>query len=484
MRFGLDDSGPVAEPRSRPLPIGILDKTDEPLEYSSALPVELLNTTLAQLNTLQLLAHKQNDQKRRDRLSSIVESGRVRNSQISTAIDNQILLERQSLDNEVQRIIEHQAKLLREAEERRQAELERKRQQEELERQEEERRKKEAEEAARKQREADERAAEEKRVQAEAEKAEAQRKLKEKLRQAKEEAARRANGLTNMADVEKNVVKYKQDIEDIKKSVVAPMSTNAALKKNVGVVKRKLNVKFGQLSMSRRQLESVSRDAIELAKYTVKDPLAYNWILNFIAKAIVAQAEAEVTVKPSAAVPLALLALNLLDGLDGLYYYLCARFAKKCSFILGYTCAIDTEEGRVRMGWKRSDGKWESEVKYEERVGGICSVWAVMSRLSNSDKYPFFSMASEWTFMARMLNTNKALLSNVHYVVFCNWWEAAAEQLVSKYGKQALKGLLLAVGGWSQLGKTKSFPAATRLIILGDDFRSTRSFNLLKDMEY
>lgn len=459
-----------------------------PLRNEQTLAIELLNTTLSRMNKLLIMKAEDTIAQRREQLNTLFDAGRLQNKYIEQVVHANLASERDLQKKEINKIIEHQEKLRREEEARQKAlqEEKQRKEREEAERikREKEEAKRKEEEAARKKLEEEKKAAEAKKLQEEKEKTEAQLKLKEKLRKAKEEASRRAaGGFTVPAEVEKEVFKYRQDVQDIKKNIVGEMDRNKELKKSAGVVKRKLNVKFGQLSSSMRQLNIISREVVELVNQTRSNDLVYQWVLNFIAKAIVAQAEAEVIVQPAAAIPLARLALFLLEGLDGLYYYLCARFAKKCALVLGYTCSIDTEEGRTRMGWKRSDEKWEPEVKYDERMGGIAAVWAVMARLGgNETKFPFFNMAAEWRFMARMLNTNKELISNVHYGVFCNWWEAAAAYLVKAYGNQAMKGLQLAVGDWAAYGKLKSYPAATRLSILGEDYATKGSFNLLKEM--
>lgn len=308
-------------------------------------------------------------------------------------------------------------------------------------------------------------------------------KLREKIIKEQEAAARKAKGFTDFNEIETQLVQYRKKIDFIKAEIVKPMNENKDLKKNVNALKRKINIKLGQLSNSMSQLNQISRDVASLAKLTSANALAYNWILNFISKAIVSQAETEVTVKPTAALPLARLSVYLLHDLDGLYDYLCPRFVKKCCFVIGYTCPIDTEEGRIRMGWRRTDNKWEPEVKYEERVGGICTVWAVMARLDPSTKFAFFSFDAEWKFAARMLNLERSLLSNVHYVIVSNWWEAAALMVVQQWGRQGLKLLLLLSRGWAKWGQDLTFPAATRLEILGDDYESKNNLNQLKEME-
>lgn len=442
-------------------------------------PIEMLTSALQGLEALRILKWEESTKSRRSRLENMYSQSKGVADAEMALFDAKLKQKLALQDQEVNRIIAHQEQLKKE-EQAKKEEAQRRLQEEEKQRKlaleckqkEEEERKKQAEEDARK-------------------KAEEQKKLddiaraerKEKIRLAKELAAKKSKGFTNILEVELQFAKYKKDIADIKINVVEELNKDKELKKHVNALKRKVNVKFGQLNNSVSHVQTICQEVVAQVNLTKNSPLAFKWLLNFISKAIVAQAEAEVTVKPTAALPLAMLANYLLQHLEGLDYFLCARFVKKCSFIIGYSCAIDTEEGRVRMGWKRSQEKWEDEVKYEERVGGICTVWAVMARLDSGDKFPFFSMDSEWRFLARMLNTEESLLTNTHYVVLSNWWEGAAQYVAQKYGKQAFKVLTLATDQWAAIGKSKRFPAATRFELLGEDMRLKNLFNLLKEME-
>lgn len=324
------------------------------------------------------------------------------------------------------------------------------------------------------------------------EKLEKERKEKEELekKRLKEEQERRAKensrsgkGFTNPTEVENEFLEYLARIPDIKSLVVQELAKQPELKKQVGTFKRKINVRFGQLSNSMNQLRSVTGHLVEAINSCKSEPLAYKWILNFVSKSIVSQAETEVTVKPDAAIPLARLALALLQQVDGLEYYLSARIIKKCSLVIGYSAKLDTEGGRIHMGWKKNDGEWEPEVKFEERIGGILTLWSVMAREGDALNFPLFTKEAQWKFLARVLNTDKKLLLDVHFVVVSNWWEAAAEAFVSSYGQQARKLLQLAATGFAALGSLNSFPAAMRLQILGEDLLQKNIFNTLKDME-
>ncbi|KAI5955433.1 hypothetical protein CANMA_004613 [Candida margitis] len=386
--------------------------------------------------------------------------------------------EKQRLEEEARRRRLEQERLQREEEERR--------------RKEEARRKAEQEriEAERKQREMEEKREKEEQlkreeaarlkaeqVEKDRKEAEAEKQRTEQLKQEQEQAT------TNFKSIEKQFLKYKQDIQDIKMQIVAPLDANRDLKKQVNQYKRKINPKFGQLSNSMSHTNTVSMEVYNLVLPTQSNQLVYKWILNFIAKAIIDQAETEVIVRPFAARPLAALAYFLLEKFPEFEYFLTARFIKKCPYILGYTCNIDSEEGRKRMGWKRNqDNKWEDDVKYDERVGGICTVWSVMTHHSNA-QIGIYSHTSSWQFVARTLNTDLNLIRNTHFELLANWWEATGGEFANVYGNQSKKLMYAMVGAFVDAVASRRFPAAARLRLLGEEWNNKGMIQGLKQME-
>lgn len=417
--------------------------------------------------------------------SSFVQNKTSADAAINTLIHNfERSLKLQS--SEVEQVIKQEEERQRVEQERKEREeRERKRREEEKRKRKEEegRRKKEEEERIRKENE------EKKRIEQEEEQKRTQKLQEMKQEKEKQEKialerkAKQEKGLTNFASVENDFQKYAKDIKDIKQNVVHALNQNKELKKAIGALKRKINPKFGQLSNSFNQLNIISSEVIQYVNDAKNmNELAFNWILNFMAKAIIAQAETEVTVKPTASLPLARLAYTLLSTYKEFEYYLTARVVKKCPFIIGYTCSIDSEEGRIRMGWKRNDNKWEDEVKYDERVAGICTVWAVMTRLE-AQSLSEYSIAASWRYLARTLNTDPNLLTNAHFACMGNWWDACAKEFLNCYSKQAYKLLHLLSIEWTNSVASKKFPAAARLLILGEEWLQNNNIESIKEME-
>lgn len=465
MRFGIPElaSTVTVTPQS----VAFLPQP--PLQSKHEVPLAALNDTLRRLDaiSLQKIPYQKTLGEAKRLSSRLVDERKFALGTVDKIFDGHL----ESLHQSVEAAIHAHEKSQREAEKHHEKK-------EEAKRKEEAQQKVEWEQAlqAKKQKEREEREA--------CEAQEAREKKEKDIREKKAAEATWATiGLTNFAEVEKEYRKYLDNISVIKTSVVMEVDKDPQLKRQVGSVKRKINVRMGQLSNSMTQLRDITRVLLTQINSCKTNLLGYNWILNFVAKAIVSQAETEVTVKPAAALPLARLAVALMDQAEDLYYYLSARIIKKCPLVIGYTSRLDTEQGRLDMGWKRRDDVWEPEVKYEERVGGILCLWAVMARLETARKYPLFTQEAQWRFLARIFNTEKKLVADVHFVVLCNWWEAAAQSFVLAYGSQAKKLLNLAYTKFVALGSPKKYAAATRLQVLGEDLFQRNNFNILKEME-
>jgi len=417
-----------------------------------------------------------------NRLMSVVkQSLDTQNDRVQTAIQREQERIRKEQELLRQQELERQERLLQEKKQK-QAEEEARKKQLEEKRQEELRIQKEKEMLEKKRLEE---LAREKELEAKRKQELEEQKKQAELEKAKQEElkAKQASSQTNFASIEKLFLKYKQDIADIKQNVVQKLQESPDVKKHANQLKRKINPKFGQLSNSFSQLKKITDEVVQYIQMAQGNELAYKWIMNFVAKAIIDQAETEVIVKPTAALPLARLSYQLLLTFPEFEYYLTARFVKKCPYIIGYSCTIETEEGRLRMGYKRKDNQWEDPVKYDERVSGICTVWSVMTRLTEFPQHPKYSFEASWSFLARLLNTDKKLLTNTHFAVTANWWDGAANNFLPKYGKQSQKLLSSVIQDWPLSVSDKKFPAAARLLILGEDWMNHNKIESLKEME-
>lgn len=300
--------------------------------------------------------------------------------------------------------------------------------------------------------------------------------------------AKSAKYITNRDSIESTFWSYKQKIQSIKDEIVLPIKmAQKPIKSPIMAQKRKINPKFGQLTNSWKQLQLIQNELATLINQckdaatstTNPSPLAFKWILNFVAKAIVHQSESEIGVKPESALPLARLTIFLLNQYPELSDFLMARFVKKCPYIIGYSSLQDTEQNRINMGWKRkNDGKWENDTTYDERMNGIITLYSTITRLNSvnlpdPDQSQLWNIESSWRFVARMANLPESLLTNTHFVILGGWWDACGGEFIKKYGNQSVKLLNLIANDMTNLVSEKKFVGAARLRILYEDWQMT-----------
>ncbi|ONH71462.1 Nucleoporin GLE1 [Pichia kudriavzevii] len=408
--------------------------------------------------------------KRKQKLDFLIKEEEERKRKIEEERRRKEEEERRRTEAEARRIKEEAEKKAREEAERKRREEEEKRKALEEEKRRVERLEKarrEQEEALKKQKEAEH---------------EAKRKLdaarkEEEEKKALEEAK---NSIVKPSEIEKLYMKYMDNIKVIEETILNPVREDKELKKVVGTHKRKINPKFGQLTNSQQQYFRLVTEIRDLILQTQSNELAYKWILNFVSDAIISQAETEVSVKPKSSLPLAKLTLNLMLLFPALRHYMLCKFYRSCPMLIGYSCSEDTEEGRGRMGWMRDEdtGKWENEVQHNERLSGISTLYSVITRLKVDQSYLGYDPSSmkhplpishSWIFLARMVDTPSALVTETHFVIVGSWWDACSREFLQAYGRQSAKLLRLIVEKWTRING-KSSAGRVRLQLLGEEW--------------
>lgn len=410
-----------------------------------------------------------------------------------------ILLLRNSFESKLRSLASKNKKQVEAVKERKRREeeerLKRKVEEEHKIKEEEDRLRKEAEDRKRREEEERKRNEEEDRVRSDKEKRlQAEARLKEEQFKLKQEkyASNREKELTNFNEIEKLFTHYKMKIKEIKNEIVEPVKNgDKSMKAILSKHKRKINPKFGQLTNSNTQLHNVCNELIKLVDETKVDQLSYLWVLNFISKAIVSQAETEVRVKPESSLPLGKLCIILMIKYDELKELLLARFVKKCPYVIGYSCSIDTEEGRLRMGWKRNDGtKWEEDTTYDERMSGMVTLYSVITRLpipveyssNNQTPHPI-PISESWKLLARFCNVDKELLTNTHFIIIGAWWDATAKEFLEKYNSQGAKLLKLVGTNLISSVSDQKYIGAARLSILFEEWITSNTIKSFPRMD-
>ncbi len=408
-------------------------------------------------------------------------------------IKKRIVIRRESVQNVISKVQEERKRKAKEEEDaRRKAEDIEKKRIEEQKRKvaEEKKRKEEEEEAERKRKELEKKRKDEieKKRRDEIEKKQKEEENKKK-KQEEEEKLKKASkvGFKNSREIEREFLKQKQKIQDIKININEKVKQQKELKKVTFNIKRMTNIKFGQLTTEKKQMDVEFNVIMKILSQIQGNQLVYHWILNSMAKAIVAQAASEVMASPPKSLPLATFTTMLIVKHPELYEFLEARFVKRCPYVIGYCCSIDTEEGRYRMGWRKEKDVWEDEAKYRDRMVGICTVWSVLTRIQSSGEFaqsqPPFPISKSWSFLARQLNLSVDLLTDVNFAVVLAWWDSTAKEFLTAYGKQAEKLLKSVCYDWTDTVSGKSFPYAISLRLIGDDWFTKRKMASFKPME-
>ncbi|PVU96068.1 hypothetical protein BB559_002519 [Furculomyces boomerangus] len=184
--------------------------------------------------------------------------------------------------------------------------------------------------------------------------------------------------------------KYFGELVKIKTILGPKIKQNQILKKLCFETKRKINLRIGQLTNNKSQINQANHIHEYLSSIKRNSEDAYTWLLNLTAKSLIKQAETEVSVKTTVCYPLAHVTVLLFRIHTGLID------------MEGET----TDEYRKRLGYTRSyeDNKWESQFKYEERMCGIIAYYtAILQTTPNgfSNPYPIYH---GWKWISRILN--------------------------------------------------------------------------------
>ncbi|EDR10205.1 uncharacterized protein LACBIDRAFT_318370 [Laccaria bicolor S238N-H82] len=299
-------------------------------------------------------------------------------------------------------------KKAREEEERlaKEAELKR-RLEEEKKKEEEERKRKEAEEAQRlvddkkKKEEEEERA----RITEEKEKTE---------RLKAEQEQRNAMGMTT---AEHDWNKARDNLVHLKGKAMKFVKSNPELKAEWGKGRRQITPKIGQLTNDEGAITRISNQLVEIIRPSngpAHHPAVYAALLSSLAKAILLQAETEVTAEKRSAMPLAKVAFNLLDTLDHFPEIFFAKLVQRVGSwpIPAVVPAVDIDgkpwENRSKvMGYRKSENSddLESPAEYGNRVSGIMRVYFHILKIPPRQQplKPMFQLPRYWIWFARLI---------------------------------------------------------------------------------
>ncbi|KAG0146613.1 hypothetical protein CROQUDRAFT_671026 [Cronartium quercuum f. sp. fusiforme G11] len=260
--------------------------------------------------------------------------------------------------------------------------------------------------------------------------------------------------------VKDNYDKWNHAMQQIKQNVLPAVSSNESYKSLCRQAKRKITPKVGQLTMSSKKIENVIMelgDVLQQTKAENRD--VYIWSCNHLAKALIKQAETEVTAKLGTVYPLARVVIGLiLVGYVELGDVLMARMVKKCYFVAAYRPlplpGQSKEDYRKQLGYLPETAQEETSVQHGTRMAGILALYAALCQTDPLDVVPSLRgqvtpeqvkrippqlrLDSCWTWFSHILKLPIVQFQSTPKLL-STFIEVAGERMHQVYGRQWLK---------------------------------------------
>ncbi|KAI9465815.1 GLE1-like protein-domain-containing protein [Lactarius psammicola] len=306
------------------------------------------------------------------------------------------------------------------------------------------------EEAARAAKEAEE-------AKARADQEEAARKEAEKVELAKAqalEAQAQERDALGMTTPDQDWREARLALKQLKSGPIARVKADRESKKIWNDIRRKITPRVGQLTNEPAVIASISQQIVQtLRPQTALPPDVYFASLSSLAKAILLQAETEVTAEKRSAKPIAQLTLNSISALDG---FSVVFWAKLCQRTGGWAVPVLVPSKDVDgtpftpVTHRKASGLREEEtsVDHTTRVAGIMRVYFSLLLLPPSRPLPReFHLSRFWTFVARLVGQPALLRSALATQLLSVALEVGGAHARDVWGSQWIKLMVLLYEG-------------------------------------
>ncbi|KAI6247655.1 mRNA export factor GLE1 [Erysiphe necator] len=200
-----------------------------------------------------------------------------------------------------------------------------------------------------------------------------------------------------------------------------------------------------------------------------KLPSAFIYLIGAFCKAICAQLVNEAALKPQAASPIGILAARIFSDPrfhwrgDSLIDILISKMFKICPILFGVCGDESTHEGRVRIGWRKMNGKFISDQAHFDRMSGVAAGYAAISlrdfsRTRWKNPYP---PTNYWLTLSAIVNTPSKEVCSTQYVVLKSLIEHSFSRFIKFYGDMAIAALQAALVEFPKRGAENSASVGT-----------------------
>lgn len=314
-----------------------------------------------------------------------------------------------------------------------------------------------AAEEQRKREEAAKAAKEAEEAKARADQQEAARKEAEKVEEAKAQALaaqsheRDALGMTTP---EQDWREARLALKQLKSGPIARVKADRASKKTWNEIRRKITPRVGQLTNEPAVIASISQQIVQtLRPLTALPSDVYYASLSSLAKAILLQAETEVTAEKRSAKPIAQLTLNSINTLEG---FSVVFWAKLCQRTGGWAVPVPMPSKDVDgtpftpTTLRKAFGLREDETSadHTSRVAGIMRVYFSLLLLPPSRPLPRdFQLPRFWMFVTRLIGQPALLHSSLATELLSVALEVGGAHARDVWGSQWIKLIALLYEG-------------------------------------
>ncbi|KAI0300532.1 GLE1-like protein-domain-containing protein, partial [Multifurca ochricompacta] len=292
---------------------------------------------------------------------------------------------------------------------------------------------------------------------AKADKEEAARKEAEEMERARAQAleaqAKERNAL-GMTTPDQDWRAARLALKQLKSGPIARVKADRDLKKIWNDVRRKITPRVGQLTNEPQVIADISQQIVQVVRpQTALSSDVYYASLSSLAKAILLQAETEVTAEKRSAKPLAQLALNSMGVLDG---FSTVFWAKLCQRTGGWAVPAPVPSKDVDdtpftpVARKKASGLREDEtsVDHATRVAGIMRVYFSLLLLpSPAPLSREFHLPRLWMFAARLIGQPTLLQSSLATGLLSVALEVGGARASGVWGSQWVKLMALLYEG-------------------------------------
>ncbi|OTB05203.1 hypothetical protein M426DRAFT_57115 [Hypoxylon sp. CI-4A] len=300
-------------------------------------------------------------------------------------------------------------------------------------------------------------------------------------------------------------VEIHRNLKKLRASLLQQSKQSPPLKQRMGDMRRELRKNMGQLvgekGGNRKQIAAIQALLDESLSGQVPSPLIdpsdfitdkrepvqgalrnepqlpslFLYLLNHFSKIVINQFINECGAQPKTADPIGVIVAMIFSKEPYLWRgktmidILMAKFRVVCPVLFGYRGSEKTEQGRQRLGWKKTPAGWATDQQHSDRMKGLGAGYAAIAlrnfaQSKNTNPYP---PSNYWTAIARIVNTPPTEVSDTQCIVLRAVIESNEERFTHFYGSAAIAALRKALVDFPNSIPDKT-PGVSGLQVLAD----------------